>query len=61
MGNTEYLRNHHHITESYLGLIRIHLSRGDIQTAKHCADQCCNELDNLLKNMMNSQYGVQDD
>jgi len=49
MNKEQYLEAHHHITESYIGLIRVRLDCGDLETAKHFADKCSEEIDKISK------------
>lgn len=53
MNKEQYMEAHHHITESYIGLIRVKLQDGDIETAKYFGDKCAEELtriDELYRN-----------
>ena len=49
MTKEDYMENHHHITESYIGLIRVRLDDKDLETAKYFADKCAEELGKLHK------------
>ena len=40
MTNTRYMEEHHHITESYIGLIDVYLTRGDLEGAKRMMKEC---------------------
>lgn len=53
MNKEQYMEEHHHITESYIGLIRVRLQDGDLETAKYFGDRCAEELtriDELYRN-----------
>lgn len=60
MNKSKYHEEHHHITESYLGLVRVYLDKGDLEMAKYYADECSKKLGELLKQLVNS-WGIQDD
>lgn len=49
MTKEEYMEAHHHITESCIGLIRVKLNSGDIETAKYFADKCSEELNRIFE------------
>lgn len=49
MTKDQYMEEHHHITESYIGLIRVKLNCGDIETAKYFADKCSEELNRIFE------------
>lgn len=57
MTKDEYMEAHHHITESYIGLIRVKLNTGDIETAKYFADLCSEDLDRIFE-IRKSYIGV---
>jgi len=57
MTKEQYMEEHHHITESYIGLIRVRLQEGDLETAKYFADRCSEELDRL-DNLRRNAWGV---
>ena len=49
MTRDEYMEAHHHITESYLGLVRVALYRKDVNTAEHYLYKCSQELDKIFE------------
>lgn len=49
MTRDEYMEAHHHITESYLGLVRVALYRKDVKTAEHYLYKCSRELDKIFE------------
>ena len=49
MTKEDYMESHHHIRESYIGLIRVRLDDGDLETAKYFADKCAEEIGKLCK------------
>lgn len=49
MTRDEYMEAHHHITESYLGLVRVALYRKDVNTAEHYLYKCSRELDKIFE------------
>lgn len=57
MNKEQYMEQHHHIAESYIGLIRLTLDRGDIVTAKYYADRCAEELGRISK-LYQEYWGV---
>lgn len=57
MNKEQYMEEHHHITESYIGLIRVRLQDGDLETAKYFADKCSEELDRISE-LYRSYWGV---
>lgn len=59
MNKEKYMEEHHHITESYIGLIRVRLDAGDIETAKYFADRCSEELTRIEK-LYQQAWGIHD-
>lgn len=57
MNKEQYMEEHHHITESYIGLIRVKLQQGDLETAKYFGDRCSEELDNIFE-LHKNYWGV---
>ena len=57
MNKEQYMEQHHHITESYIGLIRLCLDRNDTITAKYYADRCAEELHRITKLRM-EYFGI---
>lgn len=49
MTKDEYMEAHHHITESYLGLVRVALYRKDVNSAEHYLYKCSKELDKIFR------------
>lgn len=47
MNRDAYLEEHHHITESYLGLIRVNLVRSDHGRAMELLEECTHKLTEL--------------
>lgn len=57
MNKEQYMKAHHEITESYIGLIRVRLNSGDLETAKYFADKCSEELDKIFE-LHKNYWGV---
>lgn len=49
MTEEEYMEAHHHITETQIGLARMHLSVGDAEKAKDTLDVCSVKLKEIFK------------
>lgn len=49
MDKEKYMELHHHITESQIGLARMHLSAGDPDKAKQALDKCSEQLKEITK------------
>ena len=47
MKRDAYLEEHHHITESYLGLIRVNLIQSDHGKAMELLEECTHKLTEL--------------
>lgn len=45
----EYMKHHHHITETQIGLARLHLSTGKADKAKDALDVCSVKLKGIYK------------
>jgi Tfp pilus assembly protein PilF len=45
MDRLTYLERHHEITEKYIGLARMYLDCGDVDTAKEFLAKCVKEID----------------
>ena len=49
MTRDEYMERHHHITETQIGLARLHLSVGDADKAQAALDLCSVQLKEIYK------------
>lgn len=49
MTRDEYMERHHHITETQIGLARLHLSAGDADKAQADLDLCSVQLKEIFK------------
>lgn len=61
MTKEEYMEAHHHITESYLGLVRVALYRKDMDTAEYYLYKCSRELDKIFDLRKNTILGEEND
>lgn len=48
----KYLDEHHHITESAIGLARLHLSNNDYADARRVLDKACVDIDIARRNRL---------
>lgn len=49
MTRDQYMEAHHHITETQIGLARMHLSAGETDKAKEALDVCSVKLKGIYK------------
>lgn len=49
MTKDEYMEHHHHITETQIGLARLHLSAGKADKAQAALDLCSVQLKEIFK------------
>ena len=49
MTRDDYMERHHHITETQIGLARLHLSAGDADKAQAALDLCSVQLKEIFK------------
>lgn len=49
MTKDQYMEAHHHITETQIGLARLHLNTGDADKAQAALDLCSVQLKEIFK------------
>lgn len=49
MTRDQYMEAHHHITETQIGLARLHLSIGNVEKAEDALDVCSVQLKEIFK------------
>jgi hypothetical protein len=54
---SKYMESHHHITESYIGLIDLYLHRDDLEGAKRMMKECKDQLSELMATRLAEMSG----